>query len=59
MCVLGTKQTALEVLLALVESRPAMMRKMEGFSETVVPILLDWMADMEDSPEWHNTADVI
>jgi hypothetical protein len=36
-----------------------MMRKMDGFAETVVPILLDWMADMEDSPEWHNTADVM
>ncbi|KAJ3022606.1 UNVERIFIED_CONTAM: hypothetical protein HDU68_009027, partial [Siphonaria sp. JEL0065] len=53
-----TRQTAVELLIALAESRPGMIRKLPQFTATIVPILLSWMAKIEDSPTWYNTEDL-
>ncbi|TPX44882.1 hypothetical protein SeLEV6574_g04238 [Synchytrium endobioticum] len=54
----GTRHTALELLLTLAEFAPAMMRKQDSFVKTLVPTLLEWMADVEDDPGWYTTTDL-
>ncbi len=57
----STRQTALELLLTLSENAPGMMKKQQGFSQALLPILLSWMhdaEDLEDDPEWYTTEDV-
>ena len=54
----GTRHTALELLLTLAESAPAMMRKQELFTKTLIPTLLEWMAEVDDDQEWYTTTDV-
>ncbi|KAJ3099290.1 hypothetical protein HDU96_010749 [Phlyctochytrium bullatum] len=49
------RQLALELLLCLAEARPPMVRKCTPFAATLIPLLLEWMASIEDSPVWHNT----
>ncbi|KAJ3252760.1 hypothetical protein HDU77_004937 [Chytriomyces hyalinus] len=53
-----TRQTAAELLVALAEARPGMVRKVPQFATTVVPLLLSWMAKIEESESWHTTDDL-
>eukprot|EP01105_Mastigella_eilhardi_P025828 TRINITY_DN7173_c0_g1_i1.p1 TRINITY_DN7173_c0_g1~~TRINITY_DN7173_c0_g1_i1.p1 ORF type:complete len:1147 (-),score=339.51 TRINITY_DN7173_c0_g1_i1:29-3400(-) len=53
----GTRQLALEVLVTLCESRPITMRKQTQFLSTVVPMLLSWMLEVEDDPDWETNFD--
>jgi hypothetical protein len=56
----STRQTALEMLLTLCENAPGMMKKQQGLSQALVPVLLSWMhdeEDLEDDPEWYTTED--
>ncbi|KAI9345625.1 armadillo-type protein [Obelidium mucronatum] len=53
-----TRQTAVELLIALAEARPGMIRKLPQFAATIVPILLSWMAKIEDSQSWYTTEDL-
>ncbi|KAI8903813.1 armadillo-type protein [Gorgonomyces haynaldii] len=50
----GTRQTCLELLLTLTENAPGLMRKYQPFGPTVIPIILEWMSELEDEPEWYN-----
>ncbi|TPX30988.1 hypothetical protein SmJEL517_g05575 [Synchytrium microbalum] len=54
----GTRHTALELLLTLAESASAMMRKQDSFAKTIIPQLLEWMADVDDDQEWYTTTDL-
>ncbi|KAJ3339707.1 Importin-5, partial [Entophlyctis luteolus] len=54
----STRQTAVELLVALAEARPGMIRKLPQFTATIVPLLLQWMAKIEDSEGWHTTNDL-
>ncbi|KAI8849944.1 armadillo-type protein [Chytridium lagenaria] len=51
----STRQVALELLLGIAENRPPMVRKFQDFTAILVPILLQWMSSIDDSPTWHNT----
>ncbi|KAJ3143227.1 hypothetical protein HK100_000026 [Physocladia obscura] len=53
-----TRQTAVELLIALAEARPGMIRKLPQFTSTIVPLLLGWMAKIEDSESWYTTDDL-
>ncbi|KAJ3075622.1 hypothetical protein HDU98_007434 [Podochytrium sp. JEL0797] len=53
-----TRQTAVELLIALAEARPGMIRKLPQFTQTIVPILLSWMAQIEDNESWYTTEDL-
>ncbi|ORY50953.1 ARM repeat-containing protein [Rhizoclosmatium globosum] len=53
-----TRQTAVELLIALSEARPGMIRKLPQFTATIIPILLTWMSKIEDNPSWYTTDDV-
>lgn len=47
------RHLALEVLVTLSETAPAMMRKVGGrFIPLLVPQVLQMMTDLDDSPEW-------
>ncbi|KAJ3333055.1 hypothetical protein HDU76_011870 [Blyttiomyces sp. JEL0837] len=52
------RQAGVELLVTLAEARPQMVRKIPQFTATLVPLLLSWMASIEDSPQWHNTDDL-
>ena len=54
----ATRQTALELILTLSEMAPGMFRKQPRFAQTIIPIVLDWMCDLEDDPEWYTTEDI-
>ncbi|KAJ3252863.1 Importin-5 [Boothiomyces macroporosus] len=49
----GTRQTCLELLLTLCEGAPAQMRKYEPFAHSLIPVILEWMSELEDEPEWY------
>jgi hypothetical protein len=49
----GTRQTCLELLMTLTEGAPGLMRKHESFASSVIPVLLDWMSELEDDPSWY------
>lgn len=55
--ILPTKQLAIEFLTTLAESRPGMIRKIPKFCETLIPIVLNLMIDLEDDPEWGNSSE--
>lgn len=50
---LGTRQTCLELLLTLCEGAPGLMRKYQPFAPAVIPIVLEWMSELEDEQEWY------
>ncbi|KAJ3017191.1 hypothetical protein HKX48_003673 [Thoreauomyces humboldtii] len=52
-----TRQTALEVLLTLAEGAPGMMRKHASFCQSVIPVLLQWMSNLEENEAWFNSDD--
>lgn len=53
-----TRQTALELLLTLVESAPGMIRKQPDFCNQIIPVALEMMTDLEDEDKWYSTDDV-
>ncbi|KAJ3273865.1 Importin-5 [Terramyces sp. JEL0728] len=53
----GTRQTCLELLLTLCEGAPAQMRKYGPFAQTLIPVVLEWMSELEDEPEWYAIED--
>ncbi|KAI8867827.1 ARM repeat-containing protein [Ramicandelaber brevisporus] len=50
-----TRSIALEELVTLCESCPALMRKQAGFLETIVPNLLEMIADIDDDKDWYTS----
>ncbi|KAI9190858.1 importin subunit beta-3 [Polychytrium aggregatum] len=51
----STRHTALEILITIGEYAPAMVRKFPEYASTLIPIMLEWMADLEDEPSWYTT----
>ena len=49
----GTRQICLELLVTLCEGAPGLMRKYEPFARSIIPVVLDWMSELEDEPEWY------
>jgi hypothetical protein len=49
----STRQTCLELLITLCEGAPGLMRNHEPFARTVIPVILEWMSELEDDPEWY------
>jgi len=52
-----TRSIALEMLVSLCEFRPGSMKKLTGFVETIIDILLRWMTTCEDFKEWEEFED--
>eukprot|EP01117_Protostelium_nocturnum_P017390 TRINITY_DN7083_c0_g1_i2.p1 TRINITY_DN7083_c0_g1~~TRINITY_DN7083_c0_g1_i2.p1 ORF type:complete len:1021 (-),score=279.53 TRINITY_DN7083_c0_g1_i2:1847-4909(-) len=52
-----TRHLALEFIATLCESRPAMVRKHPGFLETVIPLIVEMMWDIEDDEDWYEGND--
>lgn len=52
-----TRGIALEMLVSLCGYRPGSMKKVPGFVDTVVDILLRWLTTCEDYPEWADFED--
>ncbi|XP_071950516.1 importin-5-like [Antedon mediterranea] len=52
------RQLALEVIVTLSETAPAMMRKQQDFIPTIVPEMLAMMVDIEDDPDWADSDEV-
>jgi len=52
----STKQLALEFLVTLAEAKPGLCRKHPKFEETLIPIVINMMLDLEDDANW-NTGD--
>lgn len=53
----STRHLGLEFLLTLTEVKPAMLRKFPKFVETVVPVVIGMMLELEDDPDWHTGND--
>ncbi|KAF9428919.1 hypothetical protein BGZ94_000530 [Podila epigama] len=47
------RQSALELLLTLAECSPALVRKVENYASTIVPVALEMMTEIEDEKEWY------
>jgi hypothetical protein len=48
----------LEFLVTLAENRPGMLRKnYPKFIETVLPIVINMMLELDDDEEWHTSED--
>jgi len=48
----GCRQLAIEALVTLAESAPAMVRKFPSFAEKVIPLSLQLMMEHEEIPNW-------
>ncbi|KAJ3033961.1 hypothetical protein HDV00_005623 [Rhizophlyctis rosea] len=49
----AVRQTSLELLLTFAESLPSAARKQNAqFAAKLVPVLLQWMSEIEDDPSW-------
>ncbi|KAI8343761.1 hypothetical protein BC941DRAFT_100252 [Chlamydoabsidia padenii] len=53
-----TRQTALELLLTLCESAPAMCRKVPNFANEIIPVAMEMITDIEDEATWYSTDDL-
>ncbi|XP_014231665.1 importin-5 [Trichogramma pretiosum] len=54
------RQLALEVIVTLSETAPAMVRKVGGkYIEALVPLVLKMMADLDEDPDWSVSDEVI
>lgn len=53
-----TRQTALELLLTLSESAPAMVRKVPNFASEVIPVAMEMITDIDDDESWYTALDV-
>lgn len=54
----SARQSCLEFLMTIMEQVPSMMKKHQNFVPTIIPILLQWMEDLEDDQSWYTTEDV-
>lgn len=48
----STKQLGVEFLVTLAENKAGMVRKIPKFIESIIPILLNMMLDLEDNDDW-------
>ncbi len=48
----GIRQLGLEFLVTLAEQRAGMVRKVPNFVQNLVPVVLNFMLDIEEDPEW-------
>lgn len=48
-----TRQLALEFLVTIAEKLPSHCRKMGNFVQSVFPVGLNMMLELEDDPDWH------
>lgn len=54
------RQLALEVLVTLAETAPAMVRKQAGkYLEQLVPLILQFMADLEEEDGWAEADEIL
>lgn len=53
-----TRQTALEMMLTIAESAPALARKTPNFAAELVPVAMEMVTDIEDEESWYTTEDV-
>ncbi|XP_014288134.1 importin-5 [Halyomorpha halys] len=54
------KHLALETIVTLSETAPAMMRKEAGhYIPVLIPIVLDLMTDLDDDPEWSVSDEIV
>jgi hypothetical protein len=49
----SVKQLALEFLVTLAESKPGLVRKFPKYVETVVPIVINFMLEVEENSRWN------
>jgi hypothetical protein len=51
-----TRYMSLEFLISLAESRPVLVKKLPGFIQTILPILLGLLSEMDNVsiPEWNS-----
>jgi hypothetical protein len=49
----STRQTCLELLITLCEGAPGIMRNHEPFARCVIPVVLEWMSQLDDDPSWY------
>ncbi|KAJ3394051.1 Importin-5 [Lobulomyces angularis] len=54
----ATKHSALELLLTIIELAPSSVEKYPTLYQTLIPIVLQWIANVEDNPEWYTTNDL-
>lgn len=52
------RQMAFELVLTLSETASPMMRKQPNFVSTIVPLAMNWLADIDDDPSWNTSDDV-
>ncbi|KAJ1557984.1 hypothetical protein HK096_004234, partial [Nowakowskiella sp. JEL0078] len=52
-----TQELALEVLLSIAENKPAIVRKYPRFVQALLPVLLEWMTDLDDEQDWYTSED--
>ncbi|KXS13655.1 importin subunit beta-3 [Gonapodya prolifera JEL478] len=52
-----TRQMAVELLTSVAEEEPAMVRKVANFAAGIVPVLLEWLQDLEEEEAWHTSDD--
>jgi hypothetical protein len=48
----GIRQLGLEFLVTLAEQRPGMVRKVPNFVQNLIPVVLNFMLDIEEDPDW-------
>ncbi|KAF9969006.1 hypothetical protein BGZ65_012375, partial [Modicella reniformis] len=53
-----TRQSALELLLTLAECAPGMVRKVQDYTTTIVPVALEMMTELDDDEDWYTTDDL-
>ncbi|KAI8900835.1 armadillo-type protein [Globomyces pollinis-pini] len=49
----GTRQTCLELLITICEGAPGLLRKHEPFAPSIIPVMLDWMSELDDDQDWY------
>ena len=54
----ATRTTALEMLVSMCEYRPGAVKKVPGFVDSLVDLLLRWLATVSEFPEWTNFENV-
>ncbi|KAI9349471.1 armadillo-type protein [Zopfochytrium polystomum] len=52
-----TRQTAAELLVTIANEIPKIVKKKSQFISTLLPTLFDWLATLEDDPDWYTTED--
>jgi hypothetical protein len=54
----STQQAGLELLLTIMEAAPSLMKKQSSFVSSIVPLMIQWMSDLEDEEDWYTTLNV-